>query len=69
MTALATRPSLPRRLWRAVRIAWLNFEIRSAEEWVGMCQREGISGTESVKYQRGHIEALRVQLIQVEASA
>ena len=66
---LRTRPSLLRAAWRAVRIAWLRFEISSAEEWIATCEREGITNTEQLAYQRAHVEALRVRLCIAEASA
>lgn len=55
--------------WTWLHCLWLRYEIDSAEKWVAMCVRDGISSTEQMAYQRWHIEALRVKLALLEAGS
>jgi len=63
-----TRRSLWHRVKRAVRVAWLRFEIDSAEEWIKDCAADGIFNTEHLRRLDLHLQAMRVQLAIAEAS-
>lgn len=57
-----TRRPLLLRLQRALAIAWLRYEISSAEQWISDCERDGITDGEQLRHQRRAVEALRVRL-------
>lgn len=63
-----TRRGLVHHIVRRARMAWLRWEISSAEDWIHTCAREGIHGTESLRHLERHVQALRVKLALVEAS-
>lgn len=69
MTALATRPPLSRRIWRAVRIAWLRLLIWDLRRYIAECEKAGIFNTASLAEFRGQLGALRCELAITEASA
>lgn len=64
---IPTRHGLLRRLARLARIAWLRWEISSAEDWIRDCERDGIYGTEQLREIERQIGVLRVRLMMVEA--
>ena len=53
---------------RLVRIAWLRFEISSAEQWIAECAQAGIYDTDSLRELARQVQALRVRLAVAEAS-
>lgn len=57
-----TRRPLLLRLQRAIAIAWYRYEIRSDEQWIADCERDGITDTEQMHLQRKAVAALRVRL-------
>lgn len=63
-----TRRTLWHRVCRRVRIAWLRFEIDSAEKWMADCARDGIYDSIQLSYLRKQVAALRVRLALAEAS-
>ena len=57
-----TRRPLLLRVKRLLNIAWLRYEIRSAEQWVHDCEHDGITDSEQLRYQRKAIATLYVEL-------
>lgn len=57
-----TRRPLWLRLYCPIAIAWLRWEIDSAEVWIRQCARDGITTSEQLRYQRLYLEELRVRL-------
>jgi hypothetical protein len=63
-----TRRPLLLRVQRAVALAWLQYEITSAEQWIAACSRDGITDGEQLRHQRLAVEALRVRRALWEAA-
>jgi len=60
--------TLLHRLWRAVRIAWLRWEISSAEQWVGHAARDGVFDSNNLRQVRREISRLYVRLAIVRST-
>ena len=63
-----TRRGVWHRIKRSVRIAFLRFEIDSAEQWLAECARDGIYDSQQIQHLNRHVQELRVQLAITEAS-
>lgn len=50
------------RLWLAVRIAWMRWDLSSDEQWVRDAERAGIFDSENLRHVRHHMQAKRVRL-------
>ena len=57
-----TRRPMLLRLQCAIAIAWLRWEISSAERWIKDCRGDGITNTKQLRHQELAVQALRVQL-------
>lgn len=66
-TALLHRPAC--RLWRAVRIGWLRWEISSAEQWVRYAERDGVLESDNLRRVRREISQKVIQLAIVRSTA
>lgn len=49
------------RLWRALQIAFIDWRIRTDEDYIAQCERDGILGTRSLRHFRDNVAELRVQ--------
>jgi hypothetical protein len=58
-----------REAWRLASISALRFDIDSAEQWIAACERDGITSTDTMRYQRRVVQALRVRLALLENRA
>lgn len=61
-TITPTRRPLLLRVKRLLHMAWLRYEISSAEEWLEDCRRDGIFDSLTLRQQRRHIATLYVEL-------
>lgn len=50
------------RLWLALRIAWLRWDIASDQQWIDDAARAGIFSSANLAYVRRHMQAKRVRL-------
>ena len=63
---IRTHRPLWARVWRMARMLWLHYEIDSAEQFIAQCAASGITNTNQIRYQKRHVETLRVRLAIVE---
>jgi hypothetical protein len=56
------------RLTRAVRVAWLRWEINSTEQWMRYAERDGVLDSMSLRYMQRQLEVMRVRLAIARAS-
>lgn len=50
-----------------LRLAWLRFELRDAEKYLRICEREGFFSERVLRHYRFHAQALRVRIALLEA--
>lgn len=68
MNTLTTRRApLILRPWLYLQTLWIRWEIASTEDYIALCEREGIFDTVTLRYWRDSLGALRCELAALQA--